>query len=194
MKKVIYLLALILFFQYQLAAQTKNKIRFSNISQAGFIAGGSTNALQLQTINGINYKTFSFGAGAGIDYYYFKTVPLFVDVRKDIFSRKTTPFAYFDLGASLPWDRHKSESEWQQSSYSNGIFYDFGLGYKWTFKGRLALNFSFGYSQKQIKETEETNFWPWMDFPTLRPTGENRNLSYYDYTFRRFSFKTGLSF
>ena len=194
MKKTIYLLAAMLVIQLHLAAQTKNKIRFSNISQAGFIAGGSTNSLLLQTINGISYKTLSLGAGAGIDYYYFKTIPLFIDVRKNILDKKETPFVYLDLGTNLPWDRSRTESQWQKSTYYNGIFYDFGLGYKWTFKGSFALNFSLGYSQKHVKEAQETNFWAWIDFPTIRPGGDNIDTYHFDYTFRRFSFKTGLSF
>ncbi len=194
MKNAIYLLAAMLLIQFNLEAQTKNKIRFTNISQAGFVAGCSTNALQLQTITGISYKTFSLGAGAGIDYYYFKTIPLFIDVRKNILEKKETPFVYFDLGTNLPWDRSKTESQWQKSTYGNGIFYDFGLGYKWTCKGSFALNFSFGYSQKQVKETQETSFWPWIDFPVIRAGGENKNTYHFDYAFRRFSFKAGLSF
>jgi hypothetical protein len=195
MKKAIYIVAAIFFLQLNMAAQSKSKPKFSGITQAGFLAGGSTNSLQLQTINGIGYRGFSLGIGAGIDYYYLKTIPLFADVRKDIFAKKKTPFVYFDMGTDLPWNKTETEDAWQKSQYKNGLFYDFGIGYKWLLKERLGLNFSLGYSQKKLRETRETIYWMWRDFPPYGPSTESgKDTTDYKYSLQRISFKIGLSF
>ena len=88
--KVIFIVAML--SSLTMIAQTK--IKFTTINQVGFLSGASGNALQLQSINGVKYKTYSLALGAGIDNYYLKSIPVFVDLRKNIFDRKQTPFLY----------------------------------------------------------------------------------------------------
>jgi hypothetical protein len=192
MKRLIYLFAAMLVLQMQTAAQSKEKIKFYSITQAGLLAGGSTNSLQLQTTNGVRFGTFSAGAGVGIDYYHFKTIPLFVDVRKNLWNRDQTPFMYFDFGTNLPWQRSVSESDWARSKFDEGFFYDIGIGYKWKLKGRLGLNASFGYSQKNVQENRQERFWSGPPMPVT--WDESWNSSHFKYSFRRLGFKIGLSF
>lgn len=195
MKKATYIVAAMFVLQLNIAAQSKSKPRFAGITQAGFLAGGSTNSLQLQTINGIGYRGFSLGIGTGIDYYHFKTIPLFIDARKDIFSKKKTPFVYLDMGPNMPWNRTVTEDTRQKGQYKNGLFYDFGIGYKWVLKERLGLNFSLGYSEKTLKETKEDFYWIWRDFPPYGPSSQSvGDTTYYKYSLQRISFKIGLSF
>jgi len=127
MKLKIFFLAVTLSLQLMIIAQSKFK--FENNNLVGLLSGNSKNALQLQTINGIRYKTFFVGAGIGIDNYYFKTVPLFADVRKNIFEKKETPFVYVDAGTNFPWKKDESTA-WQQTTYHPGSYYDIGVGYK----------------------------------------------------------------
>lgn len=190
---MIFFVAALLILQAHLAAQTKGRIKFNSISQVGLMAGGSTNGLHVQSVNGIRIETFSVGAGSGIDYYHFKTIPLFIDLRKNLWNRKQTPFMYLDIGTNLPSDRFVSESQWQKSNFSAGLFYDFGIGYKWTLTGRLGLNLGFGYSQKDVQETRQDRSWLW---DPISPVSweESWNVSYFKYSFRRIGFKAGLSF
>lgn len=174
-------------------AQQKNKIRFQSINNAGVIIGGYEQAFQLQSINGIKYKTYSAGIGIGRDDYYFKTVPLFVDLRKNLLEKKITPFVYVDLGASFPWDRAKIET-WTTSYYKSGFLFDAGLGYSIPVRGRFAFNFSAGYSQKILNETRETSSWMWTDYmPGFAPSSY-KDTADYRYTLRRISLKIGFSF
>jgi hypothetical protein len=193
MKRKIFLAAS-LFLVVNVMAQKVGRFKYHSINNVGVVEGGSDANLQLQTINGIQYKTFFGGVGLGLDNYYFKTIPLFVDLRKNFFEKKLTPFAYVDFGADIPWDRAKVES-WSTSYYKTGFFYDMGLGYSIPIKGRLALNISAGYSEKNLNETRETSYWIWRDFPPYDvPSTVNKDTTYYKYTLRRFSFKIGLSF
>jgi hypothetical protein len=193
MKRKIFL-AVSLLLMMNVIGQQGGKIKFHSINNTGLLVGKTDNNLQLQTINGIKYKTFSAGIGIGLDNYYFRTVPLFIDLRKSFLEKKLTPFVYLDLGASIPWDRAKVES-WSTSYYKTGFFYDMGLGYSIPIKGRLELNISAGYSEKNLNETRETSYWIWRDFPPYDvPSTVNKDTTYYKYTLRRFSFKIGLSF
>lgn len=173
--------------------QQTGKIRFHSINNVGMVIGKTDKNLQLQTINGIKYKTYSAGIGIGLDNYYFKTVPLFVDLRKDLLNKKMTPFAYVDLGASIPGDRAKVDT-WTTSYYNSGFFYDMGLGYSFPVKGRFAVNISAGYSQKVLNEDRENSGWMWRDYIAGGGISAYKDTTYYSYTLRRISLKVGFSF
>lgn len=195
MKKQILLVASLLLVM-NVIGQQNGRIKFFSINNAGLVIGKNDNNLQLQTINGIKYKTYSAGIGAGLDNYYFKTVPLFIDLRKNIFEEKFTPFVYADFGASIPWDRAKVEP-WTTSYYSSGFFYDMGVGYSIPIKGKLAINISAGYSQKVLNEARESTSWMWIDYVPVG--GISSPASYkdtvdYKYQLRRISLKVGFSF
>src|SRR5215203_3590562 len=103
MKKNIFWVTFFMLFQFVSVAQKALKPAFTSINQVGIGWGGSGEGLQLQTINGLSYKTYSAGIGIGLDYYWARTIPLFIDLRKNIFSKKQTPFVYADLGLNMPW-------------------------------------------------------------------------------------------
>lgn len=174
-------------------AQQKDKIRFQSTNNAGVIIGGHNQAFQLQSINGIRYKTYLAGIGIGRDDYYFKTIPLFLDLRKNLSEKKSTPFVYLDLGASIPWDRAKIET-WTSSYYKTGFLYDMGIGYSVPIKGKFAFNFSAGYSEKILNETRETSSWIWIDYMPGPASSSYKDTADYRYTFRRISLKIGFSF
>jgi hypothetical protein len=183
MKLKLFYLTLALSFQILLNAQSK--FRFANNNQVGLLSGSSKNALQLQTINGISYKTFSFGIGVGIDNYYFKTIPVFADIRKNIFEKKQTPFVYVDAGSNFPSKKDESTA-WQTTTYQPGFYCDFGIGYKWTIRKRVHINSSFGFSQKKYGVNEK--YLRFGNDPEVLPPDK------YIYRLQRFSMKFGLGF
>src|ERR1044072_8005650 len=76
----------------------KTPVGFQSILQAGLLTGKSTSEFELQSINGIRWKTFSGSIGVGIDNYVYRTVPVFLDLRKDILKKHNTPFVFADAG------------------------------------------------------------------------------------------------
>ena len=187
MKQPYFLLIALLLLATNANAQ-KARIKFSGINQLGILKGSSDQTFQLQTINGIRYKTWFAGVGVGYENYYLKTIPLFIDIRWNLLSKKATPFIYADIGANLPSKKQK-KGEWQTSDYKAGLYYDVGRGYSAPIKGNFAFKLSAGYSQKQLHEAR-TNIVIW-DFP---PYGGNDYKEYFDYTFRRLSIKAALQF
>ena len=88
MRNIVLIVALQLascYLQAQDAVQTiKEPMRFQSILQAGLLLGESRSEFEIQSINGVKWKTFSGGVGVGIDNYVFRTVPVFIDLRTDI--------------------------------------------------------------------------------------------------------------
>ncbi|HJW15549.1 MAG TPA: hypothetical protein VJ499_00425 [Flavisolibacter sp.] len=187
MKSITTLCALLLCFQ--LYAQ--NKVQFQTLNQVGFIKGHNNDALQYQSINGIRYNGYSIGIGVGVDHYYYRTVPVFGELRKELFHKRETPFIYADVGSSLPWIKGVFTNPWQRIEYKKGSFYEAGVGYKVPVSGRLSMSFSIGYSQKSLHEINYTRVY--RDFPPYESDTWG-NPMYYDYTFRRISVKVGLGF
>jgi hypothetical protein len=186
MKQKIFL-AVSLLLMMNVLGQQKSKIKFHSINNAGVIVGGSDEALQLQTINGIKYKTYSAGIGIGLDDYYRKTIPLFLDLRKNLKDKKTSFFIYGDIGINFPWKKDDAENTWwSKGQFSKGLFFDAGLGYSLKICNWTSLLFSLGYSDKQLNE--EKNLYPGID---IMPYPEPEQ---YKYTFRRINLKIGLSF
>jgi hypothetical protein len=81
MKLKIFIITFLIFLHCSISlaqkSETKKTILFHSINQVGILAGSSDATLQLQTINGINTKTWFAGLGVGLDYYYVRSVPFF---------------------------------------------------------------------------------------------------------------------
>lgn len=128
---------------------------FSSINQVGWLEGAKGSSFQLQTINGFRYKSWFAGIGAGLEYYYVRGVPVFLDIRKDILNKPNTPFVYADGGMHFGWERDKDKERLgMHGDISNGPFFDAGLGLKFAIN-KNALLLSIGYSHKYVKETYE---------------------------------------
>jgi hypothetical protein len=157
------------------AVETKKKgcsCAFSSIYSVGIIEGENGTSLQLQTVQGIRYGKWFAGIGAGLDYYHLRTIPLFLDIRREFFNGKNAPFIYADGGYHFAWARDRDKSQWTKIDYDGGLFYDVGLGYRIATAGKQkGFLISAGYSFKYLKESrssqvcinwncqEETNEW-----------------------------------
>ena len=160
---------------------------FQGIVQGGLLEGTIGSSWSVQTINGAYYKTWFAGIGIGLDHYTMRTIPLFVDVRKDLLTRKRTPFLYADAGIHFAWLRNKEKPAWDGGEYNRGLYYDAGLGYKFGLGKRDALLISAGYTMKSLRE-ERLVVRQCIQAPC------DASKEYYNYTFSRLSFKIGWQF
>lgn len=168
--------------------QKQKNFHFHSITQAGFLAGSSDVKLQLETINGIKYKTYFVGAGIGLDYYYERSVPVFIDLRKNIFDRPQSPFVYADAGINFPWV-DKTEKNWR-FEYKKGAYYEFGAGYSFPVRKSLAVIISAGYSFKILSADE----YSWNYFLSSYWPPSSSYIDHHKYTLRRIGIKAGFSF
>jgi hypothetical protein len=184
---------LLLYFVSVLAIgkiQAQQKFKFTSANLAGIVMGSSEPAFQVQTINGIRKKDFSVGIGVGMDNYYYKSIPVFVHFTRNLTIKNFSPFVYTDIGLNFPEDRDNGEQFWEASKYSEGLYFDLGLGYSVPLYKKMSMTFSLGYSQKHLNEKVKRGYF--IGFPNS--IFHELPNEYYSYTFRRISLKAGLSF
>ena len=191
MKKLLLLSvsALLLLPAFAQERTPKEKVHFQAIFQGGMLAGSSGHSGQLQTIQGVRYKTWAAGIGAGIDYYYERSVPLFLQLRKNIFAKPHTPFVYADGGGHYPWLKDGiGKRGWMVQETEGGLYYEAGIGYEVPIFKSSRFLFSAGYSYKELKQVE--NVMPWLSiWPP--PASAFESL---DYSLRRIAVKAGIRF
>lgn len=132
------------------AASSQQKIKFSSFNTAGVSVGKSGSFGVVQTVNGVKYKEWFAGIGLGIDYYKNRTIPLFIDVRRDLL--KENVFAFADLGYNFPQHNNpgKEISYYSTYDFSGGFYSEVGIGYKMRLMGKRSLLVTSGYSYKTL--------------------------------------------
>jgi hypothetical protein len=184
MKKWIKLFLLLA--SLQVAAQKKG-LSYEGSVQSGLLEGETGSAFQLQTVNGVTYKTWSAGIGVGLDYYQSRSIPLFLELRKHFGAAQKAPFVYAGSGYNFPWLK-ASEKDWGYEKAHGGLYMDAGVGYQIPVLKKSLLFFSAGYSQKAYATYTA---YPVMIDIYPSPPAQTYKL---DYTLRRLSIKTGLRF
>jgi hypothetical protein len=134
-------------------AKKNRAFGFGSINQFGVAAGENDNGFILQTINGLRYKTWFLGLGVGLDTYSAKTVPLFLDIRKSLLAKPSTPFLYADGGIQFSAEKKHNKDDFGSKDYDPGLYYDVGAGYYIELKNKNALLLALGYSYKGLDYT-----------------------------------------
>jgi hypothetical protein len=132
--------------------------RFRSDSYGGLSIGEMGSYGQLQTTNGLTRGPWFVGLGAGLDYYRYRNVPLFLSVSRDLSSdQRSGLFLILDGGVDLPWYKSKPlPYQHMSSTFSAGPFWTTGLGYRCRFSGsgRDALLFTATYGTKKLNERQ----------------------------------------
>lgn len=179
-----FIVTLISFFAYS----QKQRIHFNSINSGGIIIGKTASYGLFQTVNGITYKKWFGGLGAGYDYHYYTSIPAFVDVRRFL-DRKGNIFIYSDLGYNFPGKEKPGNEITSYTSYyfSRGLYSDLGFGYKITISKSNHFILTGGYSNKKLSYKTEA-----VSCPFVGPCYEN--IYHYNYSFGRIIFKAGIQF
>lgn len=154
-------------------------------------AGENTHTpLTIQTINGYRLNPHWHG-GIGIGLNRFEeitTLPVFISLRADMLKTKVTPFYHADIGYAFAWSSENNENGIFKE-VKGGLMFHPGMGIK-VHLGNTALHFAVGYLI-QKNELEFNEFSSWPTFSSFIPA----NSTYLqERTFRRFSFRVGISF
>ncbi len=186
-------LVLLLWVGGNITAQQKKPAslwRFHSINSVGLLEGEAGSAFQLQTVNGVQYKSWFAGAGLGLDYYRFRGVPVFLDIRKMFPLASNAIFIYGDIGihAGWPTEKQKNTNSYVAalSDFQNGLYTDAGVGYQIGLGNKRAFLISAGYSFKSLRGTQ-TDYTPgYYDGPPA--------ITKLRYDLSRVSLKMGLKF
>ena len=180
-----------------IAALAQHKPTFSSQNYVGLLEGEQGSRFQLQTINGMKYKTWFAGVGTGLDWYYRRSIPLFMSLNKDFLVRGNRNFFIAtDVGANFPWLVEKNSISWPYYNIEGGIagfYWGAGLGYKIGI-GKLndGILFQVGYSYKHVGEKVKTQYYyDYVPGMIMQPAEITNRLDYY---LQRLSLKIGWNF
>ena len=194
--KITTTLCCLLLFAVSLRAQEKKTAcswTFHSINNVGLLEGQTGSAFQLQTVNGAQFKSWFTGAGVGLDFYKFRSIPLFLDLRKEFFSGMSKLVVYADMGVSFTWATEDQKNPYLNNHYGNGLYNDFGLGYKSSVGKKSALLLSVGYSFKKVTETYDPVYMvPMTYMASIAPPSYPSQKT--NYSLNRLSLKIGWEF
>jgi hypothetical protein len=145
-----------------LAAFGQSPLKFRSVETAGLSSGSSCNCGVIETVNGVSKGPWFAGLGAGVDFYRFRSVPLFLSVTRDLaIGKRDWVFLYLDGGTNLPWYKRPAGSLITpeggfNSVFHSGEYWSGGLGYLWKLSdhSRKAVLFSVGYTVKKLREDQ----------------------------------------
>ena len=159
---------------------------FGTINQGGvFVAGEMLPGGNFQSINGFRYKEWFGGVGVGVDFYRYRTIPVFIDIRRTILNKPTSPFIYADFGVNYPWMRDSDKGSYISQDFRSGYYFDFGAGYRFNLGKKHNLLFSAGYTEKRTREDRGELDYASSTFPF--PT----KIDTYKYTMKRVILRVG---
>ena len=156
--------------------------------EAGILKGGSDKSNAILFTNGIRYKNVMVGLGGGIDNYLFRSVPLFLSVRKGFGSRAVQPFVGASAGINFSHptnDQKQFYSAYDSAHFKNGFIADASAGIAIKIYKQLHIFISAGYSYKTEKVIYKNDY-----FMINIPRDNRTDI----YRMNRWYFSTGLWF
>lgn len=173
MVKIPLLLIFLLLIESPVKAQKKKtSFNFHSINSIALVNGSNSVSAALQSIGGFSARNLFAGVGTGLDYYLYRSIPLFVDLRYEWGKRSNKLFAYADGGINFSWVQEDVLNEpiiWNgnsSNSFHNGLYTDAGFGYAVAIKKGNALILSLGYSHKKVKEKITHTDWRTQELQT----------------------------
>lgn len=188
--KYLFFIGLMLVF-HPSGAQQEHKFQWSSTVKAGLMHGETTDNFHLEAMTGVKYATWQLTAGAGIDCYYWRSVPLFINLSKDLMNRKRTPFISCGFGTNLPWIKNLEDYEWEEFEYHKGFYGIVEAGYRMPVNNKTSLSLSLGYSQKNL-HADKIYYGIRSPGPPVDKFETSRE--YYSYRFNRLLLSAGLTF
>jgi hypothetical protein len=157
---------------------------------AGMLEGGNSTSFQFQATGGIRLSKWYIGAGSGMDYYFYRSTPVFISVNRYLSKGPHSFFIQGEGGMNFAWAASKIEDGWGNiisDKWKPGLYWNGGLGFSTGLGKKNSLMLSLGYSYKHLKELQEKAIF--CINPPCPPQKEEFN-----YHLRRLSFKIGWQF
>lgn len=188
MKKTICLISLLVLF---FCSKAQDSLRFRAQQWIGHLEGENGSAFQFNTAAGVQLGSNYLGLGSGIDWYYFRSVPVYLTYQRTLPVAKGRFFLNADAGLNYSWKKKNSSNAWSNTisdQFFPSTYAETGIGYRTFFKNKKdALLFHIGFGYKQLKEDKEIPVFCIMaPCPTL--------IEHYSYKMSRLSIKMGWEF
>lgn len=172
----------------------QKKAAFFLQPQITFINGAQTVDGSLGLVTGAEKGPWQFGLGSALDYYQFRTVPVFAEVKRFFGNQSKKPFVYAGAGFNFPWlqenERYYIYDWWgsgpvNEADYETGYYVHGGIGCWIQNKKGKGFSLSLGFSKKTNQINWMENVWdPSTSLITTTPRSKK-------YDFNRLDFKLG---
>jgi hypothetical protein len=184
-----YFLLLVLALSFTTSFAQQKRFSFQGAAQVGLLEGEMGSAFQFGAMGGIKKNTWIASVGTGLDYYRVRSIPLYLNLQKNLFNKDNTPFVYLGAGYHFLW-LPEVFSEWSWPSAlktKGGVYYHGGIGYQVPAFKKTSLFFATAFSGKEYHEEYlQTN--PCLIGPCPQTAVKT------SYHLRRLSVTTGLRF
>jgi hypothetical protein len=143
----------------------KKAYQFHSINSLALVNGDNGVSAAIQTVNGFAKGPWFAGIGLGLDYYQYRSVPVFADMRYEVGIKRNKFFAYGNAGINFSWVQNEFMNEpviWngnRSNNFNNGFYSDAGIGLSAGFKNGNAFILSLGYSRKTMEEKITYDDW-----------------------------------
>lgn len=118
------------------------------IVSGGVAAGEKSTKAVAQLSGGLMFGPFFTGAGVGVDFYHFKTIPVFADLRYS-FGPKKALFVYANGGYNFVAGRNlEPVFARTKDILKGGLYLDGGFGIQAIASPKDRVGVSFGFSSK----------------------------------------------
>ena len=191
MKKAFLILLLFVASMSEITAQEikKEKKFFSSQISSGIVEGEQGTSFHVELLNGIRYKTWFGAIGTGLDYYYYRSIPVYLSGIKYLSPGNHSFFIQGDAGMNFAWVEDRGMNVWNEISheFKPGIYWNGMLGFATGLDRKNSFSFGIGYSQKSLKEIRE------MAVMCFSPPCEN-TYETYKYNLKRLTLRLGWQF
>ena len=191
MKRISFILLLSSFGLVSANAQNKKEgYRFHSINNVGWLDGKGASSMMVQTINGFSKGSWFGGLGVAMDFYRYRTFPVFADLRYEFGKTGNRFFVYGDGGVNLDWVQPHFMREsfaWNgnlTNDFKSGFYSDIGIGVSLRLKKEKQFLLSVGHTGKTLKELVSYDDW----------ISDKRITDVYKYHLNRIVFKLGFKF
>ena len=165
----------------------QEKIKFTSMNYAGFLYGKGIVG-QFHSVNDLQKKNWFAGAGVGIDYDHYRTIPFYFSLTRFLANPKIPLFFSVDIGTNYPWENKSLRYIQSPGDYRQSLFWAGGLGYSWRIKNsesKLLVNLGYSYKHLILDKVQ-------VICPFIGPCFQNKER--YDYKLNRLSIKAGWMF
>lgn len=131
---------------------------FHSYNSVQLLNGGSTVSASIHSVNGWQLGKLFAGVGAGFDYYYHRSVPLFLEARYDLFGRQRKLQLFVNGGIHIPYGNKNTKENWKTGDFKTGRLLATGIDYFIPMK-KDAFIVGVAYSQKNITQMVDNNIW-----------------------------------
>lgn len=152
------------------AQQIKPKDKFVVSAEAALLNGDRYVNGQILLNAGYEFNGWYAGAGTGFDYYKYRTVPVFAEVKKYFGNNYNKQFFLFAKGGNdIAWptenQKNLRSNNWggwnitSKSVFRNGVYTDVGFGYTLFNSKQKGFYTVAGYSSKSLTEVYNEQVW-----------------------------------